>query len=28
MGGMQTFQVTFDHLDLFSYIGGSAVQAV
>ena len=22
MGGMQTFQVTFDHLDLFSYIGG------
>lgn len=22
MGGMQTFQVTFDRLDLFSYIGG------
>jgi len=22
MGGMQTFQATFDHLDLFSYIGG------
>jgi len=22
MGGMQTFQTTFDHLDLFSYIGG------
>jgi enterochelin esterase family protein len=22
MGGMQTFQVAFDHLDLFSYIGG------
>lgn len=22
MGGAQTFQVTFDHLDLFSYIGG------
>ena len=22
MGGMQTFQVTFDHLDLFAYIGG------
>lgn len=22
MGGMQTFQVTFDHLDLLSYIGG------
>ena len=22
MGGMQTFQVTFSHLDLFSYIGG------
>ena len=22
MGGMQTFQVTFEHLDLFSYIGG------
>ena len=22
MGGMQTFLVTFDHLDLFSYIGG------
>jgi enterochelin esterase-like enzyme len=22
MGGMQTFQVTFDHLDQFSYIGG------
>ena len=22
MGGMETFQVTFDHLDLFSYIGG------
>lgn len=22
MGGMQTFEVTFDHLDLFSYIGG------
>jgi enterochelin esterase-like enzyme len=22
MGGMQTFQVTLDHLDLFSYIGG------
>ncbi len=22
MGGMQTFQVTFHHLDLFSYIGG------
>ncbi|MGD0857726.1 MAG: alpha/beta hydrolase-fold protein [Terracidiphilus sp.] len=22
MGGMQTFQVTFDHLDLFSYVGG------
>ena len=22
MGGMQTFQVTMDHLDLFSYIGG------
>ncbi|MGO9231894.1 MAG: alpha/beta hydrolase-fold protein [Bryobacteraceae bacterium] len=22
MGGMQTFQVTFDHLDLFGYIGG------
>lgn len=22
MGGMQTFKVTFDHLDLFSYIGG------
>jgi enterochelin esterase family protein len=22
MGGTQTFQVTFDHLDLFSYIGG------
>ncbi len=22
MGGMQTFGVTFDHLDLFSYIGG------
>lgn len=22
MGGMPTFQVTFDHLDLFSYIGG------
>jgi enterochelin esterase family protein len=22
MGGMQTFQVVFDHLDLFSYIGG------
>jgi enterochelin esterase-like enzyme len=22
MGGMQTFQVTFNHLDLFSYIGG------
>jgi enterochelin esterase-like enzyme len=22
MGGMQTFQVTFDHLDLFTYIGG------
>jgi len=24
MGGMQTFQVTLDHLDLFSYIGDSA----
>jgi len=22
MGGMQTFQVTFDHLEMFSYIGG------
>ena len=22
MGGMQTFQITFNHLDLFSYIGG------
>ena len=22
MGGMQTFQITFDHLDIFSYIGG------
>lgn len=22
MGGMQTFHVTFKHLDLFSYIGG------
>jgi enterochelin esterase family protein len=22
MGGMQTFQVTFNHLELFSYIGG------
>jgi enterochelin esterase-like enzyme len=22
MGGMQTFQVTFNHLDMFSYIGG------
>jgi enterochelin esterase family protein len=22
MGGMETFQITFDHLDLFSYIGG------
>ena len=22
MGGMQTFQVTLDHLDLFSYLGG------
>jgi len=22
MGGTQTFQVTFDHLDMFSYIGG------
>jgi len=22
MGGMQTFQVTFDHLELFSYIAG------
>lgn len=22
LGGMQTFQVTFDHLDMFSYIGG------
>lgn len=22
MGGMQTFQITIDHLDLFSYIGG------
>ncbi|MEJ2079537.1 MAG: alpha/beta hydrolase-fold protein [Acidobacteriota bacterium] len=22
MGGMQTFQITFDHLDMFSYIGG------
>jgi enterochelin esterase-like enzyme len=22
MGGMQTFQITLDHLDLFSYIGG------
>ena len=22
MGGMQTFNVTFNHLDLFSYIGG------
>lgn len=22
MGGMQTFQVTFDHLGMFSYIGG------
>ena len=22
MGGAQTFQVTFDHLDMFSYIGG------
>src|SRR5581483_127776 len=22
MGGMQTFQVTLDHLDLFSYVGG------
>jgi enterochelin esterase family protein len=22
MGGMQTFQVTFDHLDTFAYIGG------
>ncbi len=22
MGGMQTFQITFDHLNLFSYIGG------
>jgi enterochelin esterase family protein len=22
MGGMQTFQVTFNHLDLFSHIGG------
>ena len=22
MGGMQTFQITFDHLDVFSYIGG------
>jgi len=22
MGGMQTFQVTFDHLDMFFYIGG------
>ena len=22
LGGMQTFQITFDHLDLFSYIGG------
>ena len=22
MGGMQTFQVTLNHLDLFSYIGG------
>ena len=22
MGGMQTFQITLNHLDLFSYIGG------
>ena len=22
MGGMQTFQITLKHLDLFSYIGG------
>jgi enterochelin esterase-like enzyme len=22
MGGMQTFQIAFDHLDMFSYIGG------
>jgi len=22
MAGMQTFQVTFDHLELFAYIGG------
>ena len=22
MGGMQTFQITFNHLDLFSHIGG------
>ena len=22
MGGMQTFQVTLNHLDMFSYIGG------
>jgi enterochelin esterase family protein len=22
MGGMQTFQITFNHLDRFSYIGG------
>jgi len=22
MGGMQTFQITFNHLDMFSYIGG------
>ncbi|HEV2348539.1 MAG TPA: alpha/beta hydrolase-fold protein [Terriglobia bacterium] len=22
MGGMQTFQITYDHLDMFSYIGG------
>jgi len=22
MGGMQTFQITFNHLDVFSYIGG------
>jgi hypothetical protein len=28
MGGMQTFQVTFNHLDLFSYIGGSAERAI
>ena len=24
MGGMQAFHVTFDHLELFSYIGGSS----